>query len=369
MAKKIPSTTPTASPSNVLSSPTVTTEPTSQPAATPTHTPITAKEPTKTPTNEGQDSENKDIGTNELNTTKPKKQNHWLDLHTALLQDKPDDAIAKLTPPLKAIIENTLTLHTNVRDNYNILILFDEAPLQRSEADLIYKAVASFDQKKPILLVLYSPGGSIEAGYFISKLCREYADKKFLVAIPRQAKSAATLVCCGADEIHMGSLSELGPIDPQIDGLPALGLKQSIQHLAELTVQYPQSTSLFSSYLKESLKLIHLGYYERVAESAVQYAEALLLKRLTGKCPKAREIAKKLVYEYKDHGFVIDQLEASEIFTESITKFNTPEYLFSNQIYENMKLVHTLASINNYMFYFIGSIDSKPHLIAKTLKP
>jgi membrane-bound ClpP family serine protease len=114
----------------------------------------------------------------------------------------------------------------------------------------------------------------------ISKLCRESAVGKFIVVVPRRAKSAATLICCGADEIHMGQMSELGPIDPQIDYLPALGLKNAIQHLAELASQYPTASEMFAKYLSESLNLEHLGYYERVVKSAVQYAERLLRKRI-----------------------------------------------------------------------------------------
>ena len=34
--------------------------------------------------------------------------------------------------------------------------------------------------------------------------------------VPRMAKSAATMICLGANEIIMSSTSELGPIDPQI---------------------------------------------------------------------------------------------------------------------------------------------------------
>ena len=111
----------------------------------------------------------------------------------------------------------------------------------------------------------------------------------------------------------MGSLSELGPIDPQIEGLPALGLKSSIEHIADLVKGHPHSADMFAKYLHLSLKPVHLGYYERVAESAAQYAERLLKAHETPLKKPASEIARNLVYSYKDHGFVIDQAEATEI--------------------------------------------------------
>jgi ClpP class serine protease len=41
--------------------------------------------------------------------------------------------------------------------------------------------------------------------------------RRLVVVVPDQAKSAATLIALGADEILMGPASDLGPIDPQIE--------------------------------------------------------------------------------------------------------------------------------------------------------
>ena len=231
----------------------------------------------------------------------------------------------------------------------------------KSDADHIYSAVANFEESKPILLVLRSTGGVIGSAYLIGKLCREYAQDKLVIVVPREAKSGATLLCCAADEIHMGSLSELGPIDPQIDRLPALGLKSSIEHIADLVKSHPHSADMFARYLHLSLKPIHLGYYERVAESATQYAERLLKTHTTAlKSPPAK-IARDLVYSYKDHGFVIDQAEAADIFGDAVVKIQTPEYDLGNSVYEAMQFVLRISDALNHYFYFIGSCGSKPH--------
>lgn len=246
--------------------------------------------------------------------------------------------------------------------DYNLLILYDPTILIKADADKIYNAVRTFKDKKPLLLTLYSRGGDGGSAYLIGKLCREYGNGKFAVTVPRYAKSAATMICCAAEEIHMGSLSELGPIDPQIDDLPALGLKYSIEHIAELVKKYPESGEMFARFLHRSLKLINLGYYERVAESAAQYAEKLLSthKELL---PKAEaKIAYELVYKYKDHGFVIDKTEAEEIFGKQIIKNNTPEYQLGNDLYMALSLISTFLGYMKHNFYFIGSLDSEPHV-------
>jgi hypothetical protein len=142
---------------------------------------------------------------------------------------------------------------------YNIVILYDPTPMIESDADSIYSGVTLFKEKKPILLILHSTGGSVGAAYLIGKLLHEYSDGCLEIVVPRRAKSGATLLCCAADHIHMGSLSELGPIDPQFENLPALGLKSSIQHIAELVKEYPHATDLFARYLSKSVQPIHLG--------------------------------------------------------------------------------------------------------------
>lgn len=46
-------------------------------------------------------------------------------------------------------------------------------------------------------------------------MCRDHS-KEFRVIVPNSAKSAATMLALASDEILMGYLSEIGPIDPQI---------------------------------------------------------------------------------------------------------------------------------------------------------
>ena len=210
-------------------------------------------------------------------------------------------------------------------------------------------------------MVLTSTGGVIDSAYLIGKLCREYTKGKFVVVVPRQAKSAATLLCCAADEIHMGSLSELGPIDPQIEQLPALGLKASVTHICDLIKDNPHASDMFAKYLHSSLDPVQLGYYERVAESAAQYAERLLKTHASSLNKTPGEIAKVLVYYYKDHGFVIDKSEALEVFGNKTIKINTPEYRLGNTIYETLSIISRVSRALEYNFYLIGSVDSQLH--------
>ena len=63
-------------------------------------------------------------------------------------------------------------------------------------------------------LILHSPGGSAEATEQIVDYLRS-TFRHVRVFIPVAAMSAATMLALSADEIWMGSYSQLGPIDPQ----------------------------------------------------------------------------------------------------------------------------------------------------------
>lgn len=251
-----------------------------------------------------------------------------------------EEHLPKLTKTIYKHLYKIIDRHP-IAKNYHVIFLYDnQSSISEEMADKIYDAMP-IDKSKHILLIINNKGGKIEPAYLISKTCKENSTK-FFVAIPRRAKSAATLISLGADEIHMGTMSELGPIDPQFGGLPALGLTSSLESLAKVVTKYPQSSEMLASYLSQKLDLRILGYFERVSESAVQYASRLLYGKKTPK--NIEEIAKIFVYEYKDHSFVIDKEEATKFLGDMI-KVNTPEYQLANDIHQFMSTLNLLTGI------------------------
>lgn len=285
------------------------------------------------------------------------EQDVFSDLITAIRSDNYTDDNTKHL--VREYLQPVVDEHKDITDNYNVLVFYEEQTLIRSDADKLYRSITSVDKKRPTLLFVHSMGGKIEPAYLMSKLCREYTDKHFHVAVPRQAKSAATLLSCGADKIHMGSMSELGPIDPQIGGMPALALKNALQDIASMANDTEASAEMFATYLAKVLKLEQLGYYERVAESAAQYAERLINARVIPIQRKPSDVANDLVYKYKDHGFVIDSNEAQIVFDNDTIVTGSPEYKFSDALYEKLSLLAFIYSrVTDRHMSFIGTFDN-----------
>lgn len=95
----------------------------------------------------------------------------------------------------------------------NLVIMIDQVTPE--SVTLLNECLDSVDQSKPLHLMLRSPGGDPETAIRLIRMCHG-ASSEFVVVVPEQAKSAATIMSLGADKILMGPTSDLGPIDPQV---------------------------------------------------------------------------------------------------------------------------------------------------------
>ena len=100
-----------------------------------------------------------------------------------------------------------------------------DRPLTRADVLPFANMLKSIGQVPKLDLIVVSPGGDGTVAETTLHLCRKYCTDQFRVAIPAFAKSAATLIALGADEIVMGESSELGPIDAQV-----LVMQDSTEH-------------------------------------------------------------------------------------------------------------------------------------------
>jgi len=76
--------------------------------------------------------------------------------------------------------------------------------------------ISSPSKETEIDVWLDSPGGSASVAYKLLLELRHRC-KKLRIVIPDFAKSAATLLAIGGDEIYMAPAAELGPLDAQIE--------------------------------------------------------------------------------------------------------------------------------------------------------
>jgi len=185
---------------------------------------------------------------------------------------------------------------------------------------------------------LESPGGMIDAAYKIVCLLREYSNSVSVI-IPYRAKSAATLVALGADEIVMGPPSEIGPIDPMIPvsrsekekiWIPAQSIRDALKLFDSEIAEDINRSALFMPIMDKIDPWV-LGAYERALKSSQQYAEELLSKyMLKGKEKLAKSIAADLATGYYSHGYAIDRRIAKDQLHLNVTFADDPPELWDH---------------------------------------
>ena len=106
--------------------------------------------------------------------------------------------------------------------------------------------VHNLNRQRGLDLMLHTPGGGIEA----ARAMVEYLYKMFgydiRVIVPHMAMSSGTMIACAAREIIMGKHSCLGPTDPQVRGLPAMGILQEVDQAVTEIRQEPLKQFVWS---------------------------------------------------------------------------------------------------------------------------
>lgn len=91
------------------------------------------------------------------------------------------------------------------------------------DAQTVIAAIKETPDDIPIDLIIHTPGGLVLAAMQIARAVEAHK-AKVTVYVPVYAMSGGTLIALAANEIVLGEFSVLGPIDPQIAGLPAASI-------------------------------------------------------------------------------------------------------------------------------------------------
>jgi ClpP class serine protease len=86
-------------------------------------------------------------------------------------------------------------------------------------------AIHHLDRSKGLDLLLHTPGGDLAATESLVDFLRRMFGTDIRAIVPQIAMSAGTMLACSCREIVMSKHSSIGPIDPHLRGIPAVGVK------------------------------------------------------------------------------------------------------------------------------------------------
>lgn len=98
-----------------------------------------------------------------------------------------------------------------------------------ADKNAFMSAVHKLDRSKGLDLILHTPGGSIAAAESLVDYLRRMFGTDIRAVVPQIAMSAGTMMACACKEIVLGKQSNLGPIDPQMNGMPATGVLREFE--------------------------------------------------------------------------------------------------------------------------------------------
>ncbi len=147
------------------------------------------------------------------------------------------------------------------------------------DAQSIIPAIEETPAGTPIDLILHTPGGMVLAAMQIARAIKAHPSP-VTVHVPVYAMSGGTLIALAADEIVMGAFSVLGPIDPQISGIPAASLvsvtkEKPIHEVSDLTL-------IFANMAEKALRQVKAGAVELVNDRMDKASAEALAERLAG---------------------------------------------------------------------------------------
>ena len=155
------------------------------------------------------------------------------------------------------------------------------------------------DREKGLDLMLHTPGGDLAAAESLVGYLRSMFKTDIRAIVPQLAMSAGTMIACACKEIIMGLHSSLGPIDPQMNGMPAHGIVEEFQRAQKDVATNPASVPLWQAIIAKYQPTL-IGESEKAIKWSRTIVTDWLATGMFKGSPKAKEKAEAVVKELGD---------------------------------------------------------------------
>lgn len=143
-------------------------------------------------------------------------------------------------------------------------------------------------------LVLHTPGGEVAA----TEAIISYLQSKFTnirVIVPQLAMSGGTMIACSAHQILMGKHSSLGPVDPQIGGVPAHGIVEEFEKAHQEIKADPSKLAVWQFVLQK-----YPPNLVGECQKAIDWSEKIIEKNLRDRMLNGRADVDEIIGRIKE---------------------------------------------------------------------
>ncbi|MDD1999017.1 hypothetical protein NPS34_13270 [Pseudomonas putida] len=203
----------------------------------------------------------------------------------------------------------------------SLIVYFTECETSGAQIDtgddVYFSELLTACAGKPVDLLLETNGGMTDAAEKICALLR-HAAPDLRVIVPRRAKSNGTVFALCGNAILMGFESELGPIDPSINGIPVEFVLNQASAFGALDVAYADAAR--NQTRKLARDMLSTGMMSDRQPGEIEETIGKLATR----------------DHYHSHGSVIDMREATSLGLKVI------EHQPDNELWRKIWLLRTM---------------------------
>ncbi|GJM28759.1 MAG: serine protease [Cyclobacteriaceae bacterium] len=153
-------------------------------------------------------------------------------------------------------------------------------------------------------LVLHTPGGSIGATESIVHYLKTMFGNDIRAIVPQIAMSAGTMIACSCKEIIMGKHSNLGPIDPQINGMPTHGIIEEFNRAKAEIAADPNTIAVWQTILSRYSPTL-IGECQKAIRWSESIVEDWLKKNMFRGDPDKNDKVSKILSELASHALTL----------------------------------------------------------------
>lgn len=135
--------------------------------------------------------------------------------------------------------------------------------------------VNGLDFDRGVDLIIHTPGGNVAATESIIYYLHQIFGNDIRAIVPQLAMSGGTMIACSCNEIIMGKQSSLGPIDPQLNGIPAQGVIEEFKKAKEEVKQDPSCVPLWQMIIAK-----YDPTFINSCQQAIEWSETILEESL-----------------------------------------------------------------------------------------
>lgn len=177
----------------------------------------------------------------------------------------------------------------------------DVSALEVMDADKngIMAAIHGLDRNHGLDLILHTPGGDLAATESIVHYLHQMFGDNIRAVVPQLAMSAGTMIAFACKSILMGKESNLGPIDPQIGGVPAPAIKKEFNDAVNDVQERPHAAPVWQAIIGKYHPTL-LDQCEKAIQWSSDMAEKWLAQGMFSAEPNPDEKARHVVRTMSD---------------------------------------------------------------------